>query len=95
VTVTLHNAGVFTATAPVVAAWSGGLTGTLLYSGTLSDLGPGGSVTATLDVHGEFELWVKADPENLIVESSEGNNLAVRVVEAPHRIYLPLVLRQY
>jgi len=97
VTVTLHNAGVLTATAPTLAIWSDGLTGTLLYSTTLSDLGPGASTVVTLNLSsGGFELWAKADPENLIAESSEGNNLAVREVaaEASNKVYLPLVLRQ-
>jgi len=94
VTVTLHNAGVFTATAPVVAAWSGGLTGTLLYSGTLSDLGPGASADVTLSLSSNVsELWVKADPDNLIAEGNEGNNLAVQAVTVPVKVYLPLVLR--
>lgn len=94
VVVTVRNAGVVTATAPVLAVRQGGLTGTLVYSETLSTLGPGASVTATISLQpGAFVLWVEADPDNLIAESNEGNNLAVREVEVPRRIYLPLVQR--
>ena len=93
VMVTVHNVGVVTATAPVLTVRQDGLTGTLLYSDTLPALGPGaeGTITFTLSP-GSFELWVKADPDNLIAESNEGNNLAVRKVSIPFRIHLPLVL---
>jgi hypothetical protein len=100
ITVTVHNAGVITATAPVIAVWQGGLTGTLLYSGTLGVLEPGGSQGITVTFAGdEAELWAKADPDNQIAESNEGNNLAVREVAVvtpdQMQIYLPLVLRNY
>ena len=94
VVVTVRNAGVVTATAPVVAARQGGPTGPLVYSGTLSTLGPGDSDTVTLtSVTGQIELWAYADPDHLIAESDESNNLAVREIIVPFRIYLPLVLR--
>jgi len=94
VTVTVHNGGVLTATAPLLAVRDGSLTGTLVYSGVLGDIGPGASRTVTLTMEaGQVELWAQADPEDRIAESSEGNNLAVRVMEIPHRVYLPLVLR--
>ncbi len=94
VVVTVRNAGVVTATAPVVAMRQGGPTGTLVYSGTLSTLGPGDSDTVTLTfVSGQVELWAHADPDYLIAESDESNNLAVREIIVPFRIYLPLVLR--
>ena len=95
-TVTVHNAGVVTATSPLLMVRDGGLTGTLVYSGTLGDIGPGASQAVTLTMGGgQVELWAQADPDNLIAESSEGNNLAVRAVEIPHRVYLPLVTRKW
>ncbi len=95
-TVTVHNAGVVTATSPLLMVRDGGLTGTLVYSGTLGDIGPGASRAVTLTMGGgQVELWAQADPDNLIAESSEGNNLAVRAVEIPHRVYLPLVTRKW
>jgi hypothetical protein len=94
--VTLHNAGVITATDVALVVWQDGLTGTLLYSGTIGDLEPGGSLaTAFVAPSEEVTLWAQADPDDLIAESSESNNLAVRKVTILHNVYLPLVLRQY
>ncbi len=94
VVVTIHNIGVVTATAPVVAVRQGGPTGTLVYSGTLDTLAAGGSDAVTLSsVGGRIELWVYADPDRLVAESDESNNLAVRALKVPFRLYLPLVLR--
>jgi len=50
-------------------------------------------VTLT-SVAGQVELWAYADPDHLIAESDESNNLAVREMTILSRIYLPLVLRQ-
>lgn len=92
--ITVHNAGIITATGATLAVHQGALTGTLLYSDTLGDLGPGAVQTTTLSpAAGQLELWVKVDPNNLVAESDEGNNLAVREVEIPNRVYLPLVMR--
>ena len=92
--VTVHNAGVITAAGAALSVRQGAFTGTLLYSSTLGALGPGAVQTVTLSPSaGQFELWVKADPDNAIVESNEGNNLAMREVEIPNHIYLPLILR--
>ncbi|MCP4538602.1 MAG: DUF11 domain-containing protein [Chloroflexi bacterium] len=100
VTVTVHNAGLVTATGATLAVWQDvfGTVSTLVYSGTLGDLGPGASSATTLTLEsGEMELWAQADPTNSIVESDESNNLAVRtvVVESVNWIYLPLVLRDF
>jgi hypothetical protein len=96
-TVTVHNAGLVTASAATLAVWRDvfGSASTLVYSGTLSDLGPGASSAITLTLPSEeMELWAQADPTNRIVESDESNNLAVRmvVVESLNWIYLPVVL---
>lgn len=94
VTVTVHNTGVMMATNVVLSVRHGGLTGTLVYSGTLGDLEPGGSGAATFDLpEAQADLWAKADPDNCIEESSESNNLAVRKMWIDFRIYLPLVIR--
>jgi len=98
VSVTLHNAGVITATDVVLAVRQDGLTGALVYSDTLGDVGPGSSLslaTALVAPSEEMELWAQVDPDDLVAESSESNNLAVRKVTILHYVYLPLVLRQY
>jgi hypothetical protein len=94
VTITVHNRGAVTATGAALAAWRGGLSGTLVYSSALHDLGPGATQTLTLNLApGPVELWAKADPENMLVECDESNNLAVREVFVASRVYLPLALR--
>ena len=94
ITVTVHNRGAVTATGAALAAWQGGLSGTLVYSGALCDLGPGATQTLTLTLSsGPVDLWAKADPENVLAECDESNNLAVRKVAVAFRVYLPLVLR--
>jgi subtilase family serine protease len=95
-TVTVHNAGWVTASAATLAVWrdAPGSASTLVYSGTLGDLGPGASNAITLTLSEEMALWAQADPTNRIVESDESNNLAVRAVEVESLswIYLPVVL---
>ncbi|MEA3396778.1 MAG: CARDB domain-containing protein, partial [Chloroflexota bacterium] len=96
VVVTVRNAGVVTATAPVVVVRQGGPGGAVVYSGTLSTLGPGDSDTVTLtSMTGTVKLWAYADPDHLIAEGDESNNLAVRKIATAYRLYLPLVLRNY
>ncbi len=80
-TVTVHNAGVVTATDAALSIRRGGPTGTLVYSGSLDILEPGGERAVTLDLSTDrAELWAKVDPDDNIAESDEGNNLAVRDV---------------
>ena len=83
-TVTIHNTGVLTAVQPGVAVWLNGLTGTLLYSGTLRDLGPGagGTLTFAPPPAATVSLWIKVDPADTIPETDESNNLAVRAGES-------------
>jgi subtilase family serine protease len=95
VVITVHNAGVITATDTTLVVYQGALTGAPLHHTTLNALGPGAVQTTTLSLSPDsMDLWIKVDPDNLIIESDEANNLAVRTVTIPHRIYLPLVLRQ-
>jgi subtilase family serine protease len=98
-TITVHNAGLVTATGATLAVWQGapGSASALVYSDTLGTLGPGVSSAITLTVPSlPAELWAQADPANAVVESDESNNLAVRTVEAVEGlnwVYLPVVLR--
>ena len=92
--ITIHNNGVITATTPGIAVWQDGLTGTLVYSGTLNTLAAGASETLTLpSVVGEVELWASIDPNQHIAESDESNNLAIHAMTVAYRIYLPLVMK--
>jgi len=94
--ITIHNIGVITATAPVIAVRQDGPTGTLVYSGTLNTLAAGESDAVMLSsVAGQVELWAYADPGHRIAESDESNNLAIREMAVAFRVYLPLVLRSY
>jgi subtilase family serine protease len=99
ITVTVRNAGLVTATGASLAVWQGapGTASTLVYSGTLSALGPGANSAITLTVPSlPAELWAQADPANDVAESDESNNLAVRTVEEVEGlnwIYLPVLLR--
>lgn len=94
ISVTVHNAGLFTATSVVLAVRQDGLSGTLVLSTTLGDLGPGAQATVRLSLPaGAVELWAKADPDDAIRELDEGNNLAIGSYPIQHRVYLPLVQR--
>jgi hypothetical protein len=94
ITVVVRNTGVFTASETSLTVRQDALTGPVLYSDTLARLGPGAGQAITLTLPaGRFELWARVDPKNVIAESNEGNNLALRTVEVLHRVYLPLVLR--
>ncbi len=95
-TITLYNNGYLTATDVLLTARQDALTGTLLYSHTIESIAPGGSQVLTFTPTAGSYAFVKADPDNLIAEMDESNNVGVSVVitVAPHRIYLPLVLRQ-
>ncbi len=93
--VTVRNVGVLTATNVTLNARHGGLTGTLVYSGTLGTLTPGDNATASFpapDV--PLDLWARVDPDNRIRESDETNNLATHRAQVEYTIYLPLVMRQ-
>jgi subtilase family serine protease len=46
-------------------------------------------------VAGEHTLFVRADAVDAIAELDESNNLAVRAVGIPRRVYLPLLLRNF
>ena len=97
-TVTVHNVGVITATDVALAVWRGSLSGSLVYKSTVGDIGPGEVKTATFNFaypEGSWELWLKADPDDLIAESDETNNLAVWEHTRFSRIYLPVVLKNY
>ncbi|MBN1484357.1 MAG: hypothetical protein JXA37_06505, partial [Chloroflexia bacterium] len=90
--VTVHNRGPLTVTRAPLAVWSGGFSGSLLYSGSLGALGPGQSAAVRIcPPLGELELWAQADPNNLLAEGDEGNNLAVRARTVRAHLYLPLV----
>ena len=92
----------------MLKVWTGELAGSLLlggvYTTTLGVLAPGASQTVTFTVSFTgtgSEVWTFIDPDHLIAESNEGNNLAVRWLEVEEgsdnrqRLYLPLVLRNY
>ncbi|MBN1262716.1 MAG: hypothetical protein JXB35_18690, partial [Anaerolineae bacterium] len=84
VSVTVHNRGPVVAPAAALKVWSDGFTGVMLYTTTLNALTPGASQTITFTMpFTATELWVHVDPDRVISESDEGNNLAVRFVEAP------------
>ncbi|MBN2393385.1 MAG: DUF11 domain-containing protein [Anaerolineae bacterium] len=84
VSVTVHNRGPVAAPTSVLQVWSGGLTRTLAYSATLAALTPGANQTITFtSAFTATEVWAYIDPDQSIAESNEGNNLAVRFVEAP------------
>ncbi len=94
IVVTVRNAGVVTATEVALIVWSGSFSGTVVYSGTVGTIPPGGSAAATFDLPaGRYELWALADPHRAIVESDESNNLAIRERATWNRVYLPLVVR--
>ncbi len=94
VVVTVRNAGVVPANDITLVVWDGGFSGTVLYSGTVGRIPPGGSAAATFVLPaGTYELWAQADPHHLIPESDEGNNLAIWERTIWHRVYLPLVQR--
>ncbi len=97
VTVTIHNTGVTTATAVALTVWQDGITGTVLLNGNMGDIAPGGSQTIGLALpEGATSLWVKADPDNLIAESRESNNLAVKHFSPPtYYLYLPVIQRDW
>ncbi|HEY89671.1 MAG TPA: hypothetical protein G4N98_08075, partial [Thermoflexia bacterium] len=80
ITVTIHNAGVLTATDAILSVRQDSSSGGLVYSGALGDLGPGISKTVDFNYAGDCNtFWVKADPDDTVAESDESNNLAVRV----------------
>ena len=94
VVVTVHNTGVVTASDITVMVWSGSFSGTVVYSGTVGAIAPGGSAAAVFALPaGTYELWAQADPHHAIPETDEGNNLAIRERTTWHRVYLPLVRR--
>jgi len=93
VSVTVHNTGVLTATGATLAVWQDSLSGALVYSDTLGDIEPGGSRSVAWDATEPAELWAWADPNHLITESNESNNLAARKMTVSFSVYLPLVLR--
>jgi len=79
--VTVHNGGYVTATNAVVEGRQDAITRTLLISGTVASIAPGGTgvITTTLD-DGSYTLYAHADPAAAIAEIDESNNLAVRTV---------------
>ena len=92
VVVTVHNTGVVTASDITVMVWSGSFSGTVVYSGTVGAIAPGGSAAAVFDLPaGTYELWAQADPHHALQESDEGNNLAIRERTTRNRVYLPLL----
>ncbi|OQY20004.1 MAG: hypothetical protein B6I34_08990, partial [Anaerolineaceae bacterium 4572_32.1] len=94
VSVTVRNIGVITATGVAVTAWPEGEAGVITYTKTISGLGPGASTMITFTVDSEvWKLWVRVDPNDVIFESNETNNLATRRLTADSWVYLPLVLR--
>ena len=79
-----------------MAVRQGGLTGTLIYSDALNNLAAGASAMITVTLSPTHtELWVKADPDNLIAESDESNNLATveRALKITFNVYLPLIMK--
>jgi len=90
----VHNTGVVTASDITLMVWDGGFSGTVVYSGTVGSIPPGGSAAATLALPaGVYELWAQADPHHALLESDEGNNLAIRERTTWNRVYLPLVAK--
>jgi len=92
VVVTVHNTGVVTASDIALMVWEGSFSGTVLYSGTVGTIPPGGSSAISFALPaGTYELWAQADPHYAIPESDEGNNLAIRQRRIWNRVYLPLL----
>ncbi|MDQ1300539.1 MAG: hypothetical protein QG637_457, partial [Chloroflexota bacterium] len=97
VVVTVRNSGSVTATAVTVALHRDQITGTLLYSGTVGAIAPGGAQTFTPTIPpGSYDLFVEIDPADAIAELDESNNLAAHRVDVAvgiKRLYLPLIMR--
>ncbi len=92
--VTVHNTGLAAVTGVPVEVREGGLSGTLLYSGTAAAIPAGGVVTLPVYLPiGRYTLFVKADAPNIIAERDESNNLAIRVLTMSTSVYLPLIMR--
>ncbi len=94
VTVRVHNVGLSAAADVSLAVRRDGPGGPLVYSGIVGDLAAGDSRTVQfMPPVGEIELWAQVDPDNLIAEGNEGNNLAARALHIAYWVYLPLVAR--
>jgi len=94
--ITIHNQGLVTATGVLVAVYQDYLTGTLLYSGTIAAIAPGGAGALPVALPpARYTLFVEIDPADAVPELDESNNLAMRNVVSHFRIYLPLVLKNY
>ncbi len=94
VIIAVHNIGLTAAPSATVAVYQNGLTGSLLYSDTVGSIAVGGTGVVTITLApDDYALYVCLDPDDLIAENDESNNLAVQEIIVPFRIYLPLVLR--
>ncbi|MBU0511966.1 MAG: trypsin-like peptidase domain-containing protein [Chloroflexi bacterium] len=94
IAITIHNRGIVTATDVYIVATDGALDGTVVFSGTLPLVPPGGSTTRVFSPGlGAYHLFVKVDPDNALTETNEGNNLAIREVVLTSKVFLPIVMR--
>ncbi|MCP4538198.1 MAG: hypothetical protein GY832_13750 [Chloroflexi bacterium] len=99
VTITMHNAGFITVTDVLVAIYQDQIPGSLLYGQTIPVIPPNESAVVRTAQIVSGTLFVKADPNNVIAELNESNNLAVRVLASSpqqvpkQHIYLPLILK--
>lgn len=95
--VTVRNPGYLPVTNVIFAAWSNGLTGTLVYSGSIASIASGGSAQVIIPaVANVTTLFVIADPDDALAEGDESNNLATHRAArpiAPYQLFLPLVRR--
>jgi archaellum component FlaG (FlaF/FlaG flagellin family) len=101
---TISNIGNVSITQPVTVAFYAGLlpTGTLIGAIPLTTGLSGCAVTAQVSVTwsnlnaGAHQMYVIADPGNIISEVSKSNNMATGVaLIATHQAFLPLVAKNY
>jgi subtilase family serine protease len=98
VTATVYNVGAITATDALVGFYGDDRLdgGSPLFTRTIPQLGPAGSVTLSEQVAGPLActLYIYANPAGVIAETTRANNLAgIDYRGLCQRVYLPIILR--